>query len=202
MKYCKRIACLALCILLSASLLTACSGKNPDIQPMEAEEAVNFSYDYIGGTDVMPIIGFNGAQTYTYSTNGQSIPESITDEFMQMVKECGVNTISSNGADFATYPELTKKLLDLGEKHGVGIYVVDSLISNSLGENALSLQELDERVSNYIDHPACVGVYVKDEPSSDVYNKHDPHRMALYSPTFQNFKKCLLYTFTAYVTGY
>ncbi len=195
MKYCKRIACLALCILLSASLLTACSGKSAAIEPMEAEEAVNFSYDYIGGTDVMPIIGFNGAQTYTYSTNGQSIPESITDEFMQMVKDCGINTISSNGADFAAYPELTKKLLDLGEKYGVGIYVVDSLISNSLGEDALSLQELDERVSNYMGHPACVGVYVKDEPSSDVYNKHDPLRMALYAPTFQNFKKLDIATY-------
>ena len=133
MKYCKRIACLALCILLSASLLTACGGKSA-IAPMEIEEVVNFSYDYIGGTDVMPIVGFNGAQTYTYSTNGQSIPESINDEFMQMVKECGINTISSNGADYARYPELTAKLLGLGEKYGVGIYVVDSLISNSYGE--------------------------------------------------------------------
>lgn len=194
MKYGKRIACLALCILLSASLLTACGGKSA-IAPMEIEEVVNFSYDYIGGTDVMPIVGFNGAQTYTYSTNGQSIPESITDEFMQMVKECGINTISSNGADFARYPELTKKLLDLGEKYGVGIYVVDSLIYNNYGENALSIQELDERVNNYINHPACVGVYVKDEPSSDVYNKHNPDRMALYSPIFKNMKELGITTY-------
>ena len=196
MKYCKRLLCLALCALLSASILTACgTEKTSEIKPMEIEEVVNFSYDFVGGSDVMPIIGFNGAQTYTYSTNGQSIPESITDEFMQMVKDCGINVISSNGADYARYPELTMKLLDLGEKYDIGIYVVDSLISNSLGEDALSLQELDERISNYINHPACVGVYVKDEPSSDVYNKHDPLRMALYAPTFQNFKKLDIATY-------
>ena len=190
MKYGKRLLCLVLCTLLMGSLSTACTkDKTPVIEPMEIEEAVNYSYNFVGGTDVMPIIGFNAAQTYTFSTNGQSMPESITDEFMQMVKDCGINVISSNGADYARYPELTKKLLDLGEKYGVGVYVVDSLISNSLGEDALTLEELDERISNYINHPACVGVYVKDEPSSDVYNKHDPHRMALYAPTFQNFKK-------------
>lgn len=190
MKFSKRILCLMLCVIMSASLLTACANKEtPVIEPMEIEEAVNFSYDFIGGTDVMPIVGFNGPQKYTYSTKGQSIPESITDEFMQMVQECGINVISSNGADYATSPELTMKLLDFGEKYGIGIYAVDSLISNSYGEDALSLEELDERINNYVNHPACVGVYVKDEPSSDVYNKHDPHRMALYSPIFQNFKE-------------
>ena len=190
MKFSKCILCLMLCVIMSASLLTACANKEtPVIEPMEIEEAVNFSYDFIGGTDVMPIVGFNGPQKYTYSTKGQSIPESITDEFMQMVQECGINVISSNGADYATSPELTMKLLDFGEKYGIGIYAVDSLISNSYGEDALSLEELDERINNYVNHPACVGVYVKDEPSSDVYNKHDPHRMALYSPIFQNFKE-------------
>ena len=76
MKFSKRILCLMLCVIMSAFLLTACANKEtPVIEPMEIEEAVNFSYDFIGGTDVMPIVGFNGPQKYTYSTKGQSIPE-------------------------------------------------------------------------------------------------------------------------------
>ena len=72
---CKKILSLALCLLMAASLFTACGKeKTPKIEPMELEEVVNFSYDFIGGTDVMPIIGFNGPQVYTYSVNGQSIP--------------------------------------------------------------------------------------------------------------------------------
>lgn len=184
---CKKILSLTLCLLMAASLFTACEKeKAPAIETMELEEVVNFSYDFIGGTDVMPIVGFNGPQVYTYSTNGQSIPESITDEFMQMVQECGINVISSNGANYATNPGLTEKLLDLGEKYGIGIYVVDALITNNIGENAMSVAELDERINNYINHTACVGVYVKDEPSTDSYNKHNPHRMSLYAPVFKN----------------
>lgn len=184
---CKKILSLTLCLLMAASLFTACEKeKAPAIEPMELEEVVNFSYDFIGGTDVMPIVGFNGPQVYTYSTNGQSIPESITDAFMQMVQECGINVISYNGANYATNPGLTEKLLDLGEKYGIGIYVMDALITNNIGENALSVAELDERINNYINHTACVGVYVKDEPSTDSYNKHNPHRMSLYAPVFKN----------------
>ena len=55
----KRMVCVALCAVMAASLFAACTGKKTAaIAPMEIEEAVNFSYDFIGGTDVMPIIGF------------------------------------------------------------------------------------------------------------------------------------------------
>lgn len=198
MKYSKlkRRLCVTLLATMSVLIFTACKNRaTTAIEPMEVEEAVNFSFDFIGGTDVMPLVGYNGSQIYAYSTKLQSIPDSLSDEFMQMVKECGLNVMSYNGVDYASYPERTMQLLDLGQKYGVGIYVRDSLISKSNGENALSIEELDERINNYFNHPACVGVFVVDEPSSDSYNAHKTNRISQFAPVYTNLAKLDIATY-------
>ncbi len=189
MKYskCKRVICLMLCAVLAVSLFASCgrSEKTPVIEPMEIEEVDTFSFDFIGGTDVMPIAGFYGPQIHSYSSKGQSLPDYYTDEFFELLTECGLNVICYSGADYAVDPELTMKTLDLGQKHGIGIYVSDSYITNNVAENTLSVTELDERLSNYIDHPACVGLQVVDEPSSDNYNAYAERRMSDYATLYQ-----------------
>ena len=126
----------------------------------------------------------------SYSARGQKLPDYYTDEFFSLVAECGVNVLAYTGADYADDPELTMKLLDLGEKYGIGIYVTDSYITSNIGENTLSLEELDERVNNYINHPACLGLQVVDEPVSDNYNSYHPEKnMKLYSTLFNRLKE-------------
>lgn len=180
-----------LCVAVMSTLFVGCGKKEEEvaIEPMEIEEADTFSFDLIGGTDVMPIGGYHGPRSYGYSVKGQKLPDSYSDEFFEMLAECGLNVISYNDADYAKDPDLTMKMLDLGKKYGIGIYVTDSYITGNTGENAISLQDMDERLNHYINHPACVGLQVVDEPSSDNYNTHNPKRMALYAPIFQNLNQ-------------
>ena len=193
----KCMVCVMFCVVLVGLLLAACTnvGKTAAIEPMESEEIEQYSFDFIGGTDVMPIVGYYGPHYRAYSTLGQKLPDYNSDEFMQMVKDCGINIISFNEVDYASIPKETKKLLDLGNKHGVGIFVTDSLVYNSMGDNALSVVELDERINNYINHPACVGVYVKDEPGSNNYNAHVAVKIADVAPIFQNLAKLAVPTY-------
>ena len=122
----KYMVCVMFCVVLVGLLLAACTnvGKTAVIEPMESEEIDQYSFDFIGGTDVMPIVGYYGPHYRAYSTLGQKLPDYNSDEFMQMVKDCGINIISFNEVDYASIPKETKKLLDLGNKHGVGIFVI------------------------------------------------------------------------------
>lgn len=165
-----KVISVVLCLSTIGSLFTACGKQEPEktvakpMELMEIEEVDTLSFDFIGGTDVMPLAGYFGPQAYSYSAKGQNIPDYFTDEFMQMVVDCGVNIFSANGAEYSTYPEKTQQLLDLCEKHGIGLFVNDYNVNQKLGEESLSLIELDEQLQNYINHPACIGAYVVDEP--------------------------------------
>lgn len=182
-----------ICVTMLSSIFTGC-GKQEEkktvaepMELMEVEEPISFSFDFIGGTDVMPLAGYFGPQAYSYSANGQNLPDYFSDEFMEMVVGCGVNVITANGAEYVSYPYKTQELLDLGEKHGVGIFVNDSTVNLNLGENVLDIQRLDEQLSNYINHPACVGAYVVDEPTTDYYMNETPGKtLAEYSPLIKN----------------
>ena len=131
----------AMCISVCIPLLFGCGSQKPVVEAFPAEEVVTFSFDFLGGTDVMPIGGFYGPMDKSYSARGQKLPDYYTDEFFSKLAECGINVLAYAGADYAVDPDLTMKVLDLGEKYGIGIYVTDSYITNNIGENTLSLEE-------------------------------------------------------------
>lgn len=180
------------CLVMCCSLFTACDSKvgkkaAEPMELMEVEEVDTYSFDSIGGTDVMPLGGYFGPHSYAFSANGQSLPDYYSDEFMQMVVDCGVNLITSNGAEYSTYPNKTFELLDQAEKFGIGIFVNDGLVNGSLAEDTLPLEQLDDRLSAYINHPACIGAYVVDEPTTDYYISDEiSRRLADYAPLIQN----------------
>lgn len=195
MKYRKLIKVVSgmLCVTVLSSLIAGCDKQEKQqnvaepMELMEVEEADTFSFDFIGGTDVMPLAGYFGPQVYSYSASGQSLPDYFSDEFMELVTGCGVNVITANGAEYVAYATKTQELLDLGEKHGVGIFVNDSTINQNLGEETLDIQRLDEQLSHYIQHPACIGAYVVDEPTTDYYMNETPGRtLEEYSPLVKN----------------
>ncbi len=161
----KRFICLLLSGVIIIGLLSGCqTDEKVVIEDMEIEEVYNYSFDFIGGEDVMPIAGFLGPYAGSYAVDGVTLPNYISEEYYQMIADCGVNIINYTTTDYNSTPDLTRKMLELGEEYGVGLFVTDKVIDENRGENALSAHELGERISNYIDYSAFCGIYVADEP--------------------------------------
>lgn len=162
-------------ILMLAMLLSLCAcssneaSKTVEIEPMEAEESLGVSFDILGGKDVMPLAGYYGPYTGSFSYNGQTMPDYVTDEYFQMIAESGINLIVSSPVTYDSSPDTIEKALDLGEKYDIGMYVGDSYITGNLGENTLSVEEISAQLAKYRNHPAFCGLTVVDEPGSEVY---------------------------------
>ena len=155
-----------------------------------SDQVATMSFDYIGGADVMPIVGFFGPQVYCFTENKEDMPDYFSSEFMQMVADCGVNIISANGAEYSEYPEKTKELLTQCHKFGVGLFVNDHVINANLGEQALPLEEMEKQLQNYVTHPACVGIHLVDEPKTEKYMSHSGNGYVhLYTPVARRLKQ-------------
>lgn len=168
LRYLKR----GISVLFATTMLLSvfgCAKEEVVIEPMEIEEVYSLYFDALGGKDVMPISGYYGPRDEAVSFDGQSLPDQFTDEMFQNIAGCGVNMIHHTYTNYQFAPELTIKMLELGEKYGIGICVQDSQVSQRLDEDALSLEELDTRINEYSDYPAFAGLYIVDEPGSPIY---------------------------------
>lgn len=178
---------LVLAVTMTASCV-GCTPKNSEgqdqtvvIEPMEAEESYALSFDIIGGKDVMPVGGFFGPYSATnFSPNAQTIPDFFTDEYMQALADCGVNLLPHTDTD--TSGDLGTKLLDLGEKYGIGVYIKDNSILNMKGRNnKIDVDVVSAKLAQYRNHPAFCGMYVVDEPGGESYwSKGDGNDMEDY----------------------
>lgn len=137
------------------------------IEPMEIETVNTYGFDFLGGTDVMPILGFYGPSPSSASVNGVAMPDYVTDEIFEAIADCGINLLGYSPTDYNKSPEYVLKMLELGEKYGVGITVTDSGISEY--DEELTLNKVDERIKEYSNYPAFCGVYGVDEPSSATF---------------------------------
>lgn len=165
----KRILSSALCVSLLVGL-SGCAMKTSkvEIEPMEAEESYALSFDFIGGKDVMPVGGFYGPYTAAYAPNAQPLPDFYTDEYAADIAAAGVNLIVYSPSDWSGSEG--QKMLDLGEKHGIGVFINDHSIYNMKGkDNELSVEVISEKVAQYRNHPAFCGMYLKDEPGGLTY---------------------------------
>ena len=140
-----------------------------DIAPMEIEEVNVYSFDYIGGQDVMPIIGYYGPCPYMYSYDGNNQPSGVTDEYYQMIAESGINILSYPQNDYKTQPENVMKMLDLAHKYGIGQAVVDYNIAMNY---EITREEAVDFMKDYINHPAYVGNFVWDEPGNTQFDSY------------------------------
>lgn len=174
-------------LLLTGMLLSlvAC-GKEKAIAPMEIEEVQAVSFNFIGGTDVMPISGYYGPYMVESSVDGESFPNYITDEIFEMITDCGVNMTHYTRTDYKSSPENTKKLLELGEKYGLGIFVQDTALKAMATGKKDNRLKVSERITQYSDYPAFCGVYVADEPGTPYYypTKEQAHDISAYVPLF------------------
>lgn len=166
----KRTLCMGLVMSMAVAALTGCQSKRTSsfqLEAMEPEEAPAYSFEFIGGDDVMPIGGYYGPYVTNYSEDAQSPPDYITDEIWKMIADCGVNLMTYSIADYASNPDAVIRNLEYGEKYGVAVTVYDSKIQG-MGQNP-SVDELTLRLSNYMNYPAFAGVYLIDEPSTDYF---------------------------------
>ncbi len=156
-------------LLAQAACAKEDTSKKVTIEPMEPEESYALSFDILGGKDVMPVGGFDGPYSgRNHSPNAQPLPDFFTEEYMKTFAECGVNLILYAEDDYAT--EKGQKLLDFGEKYGVGIFINDNSICNMRGKDEkLSVELLSEKVAKYRNHPAFCGLYLVDEPGGKTY---------------------------------
>ena len=204
MKYKKitKLLSLVLCCSFVVSSLGACefAGEKKVFEPMEIEEVDTYSFDFIGGRNVMPITAYHGPHTYQYSAQGQTIPDYFTDEFMQKIADIGVNLVVATGVDYTKNTDKAKKLLELGNKYGVGMFLHDTTVNANLDDDTLSIEELDAQINQYINEPSCCGLYIIDEPANaEYYPEQTQKYISRYGKLFQNldalnvFGYCNLY---------
>ena len=167
----KRLVSAGLALSLTAALLIGCAkDEKVAIEPMEAEESLALSHDYIGGKDVMPIGAFYGPHVAGYSIDGQSTPDYINDYYFEAMADAGINIMMQTNVDYTVSPALMKQLLDLGEKHNVAVMVNDSEV-RTMGEDGseIDMEALSTRMAEYMTHPAFGGFYVQDEPWTNTF---------------------------------
>ena len=181
-------------VLVGAMLLnvSACgNAKDVVIEPMEQEEVYAVSFDFLGGADVMPISGYYGPLTGQYSVNGESLPDYFTDEIFEKISGAGINMIHHANTNYALAPEQAIQMLELGEKHNVGICVFDGQICQPAPGVDKDLNVVDARISEYCDYPAFCGLYVVDEPGTSYFHptENQSRDLSTYVTVFQTLKK-------------
>lgn len=164
-----RIVAGSLAMVMAISSLMGCSAKKEtvsvDIKPMEAEEIYSYSFDMIGGSDVMPLTGYFGPCLPMQSYGGNNQPSSLTDEWYQAVVDCGINVLTYPQIDYKSAPEATMKMLDLAEKYNIAQLVFDSELMASY---EATKEEVVEMMSEYLTHPAFAGFFLYDEPGNAI----------------------------------
>lgn len=182
----KRFLSMFLVGSLLLSNLVGCSEEKKVIEPMEAEESFAISSDAIGGDDVMPISGYYGPYANVVSLNGVTLPNLVSEEFFKALADCGVNLVSHSITDYATAPQIVERILEYGEKYGIGIVIKDETLIE-LGQENVSLAEISLQLSKYMNSPAFAGIYICDEPYTDTYHTanvpdRDIHRYEKIAP--------------------
>lgn len=184
-----------ICIVLSAVMFASVCGcskreqanATTEMAPLEVEQADAYSFDFIGGTDVMPIGGFYGPFPSTQSIDGDAVPNYITDEIFEMIADCGLNLIVQHITDYNVTPQYAIEMLELGEKYGVGITVNDSGLPH--GEGTLSLNQTAKRINEYSNYAAFCGSHVVDEPSHIYFNYNESRTIDKYAPKLNNLSQ-------------
>lgn len=165
-------------IILAAVLLfgiTGCAGTNNADNYVISEQreplpVYKLSYNAIGGGDVMPLGGWWGPHEAYYPTvNGNNVPNYVSDEIFALLAECGMNMTSASPNDYVSESarEDLMKALDLSQKYGMGYIIQDARFVN-----ATTVAEQMKNFADYLNHPALVGIHVRDEPKANQINQY------------------------------
>lgn len=192
----KKLTCIALGLILGlvGSISVGCGSKGSPLvlykegmeytetQKIAPGEVYALTYDFLGGSDVMPIGGFYAPYASGGSDNGNQQPDFLTDYFFQAIADCGINMMfySQDRWSLGGTNTSLNKALDLCEKYGIGYYVDSYYVLGQLGTRTqdypLESMELatdagKEKLSQLVDELTdngrrkCVlGILGQDEP--------------------------------------
>lgn len=169
-KWIKKIS-FGLALVMTVSQISGCSwDSSKEIEPMEAEESPAVSYDIIGGKDVMPV----GTQWGPYVTtalceDGQMVPYMITDEMWSDLADMGINLLFQNADRYNVNEQVVLDSMDLCAKYNMAYCVHDEEIQNMIFNGTATLENVTERLSEYMNHPAFGGVHLIDEAKTEYY---------------------------------
>ena len=167
----------AICLSLTGLLLlsqTACGKASTKYVTAEKVEPLAYKsvyFDFLGGKDVMPIGGFFGPyESHEVEINCENFPDYYSDDIFEKIHDCGVNAI----VYYNTVTDIaTKKILEMGEKHGVGLFVKDEMLlelmedysamANEFTPDDLDFNEFERRMYEYNQYDSCLGLHVRDE---------------------------------------
>lgn len=167
----KSIMCtgLAITVAVGAVGCSATQGKEvhteTKIEKMEAETPAKFGFNAIGGTDVMPIMGFFSPVVSSVSWNANPMPDYLSDDMFNLMNECGINVIGPGLTDYINVPNFVIRMLEQGEKHGIGVLVSDHRIM----DETLSIEEVDSYINEYANYSSFVGMHLVDEPATNYF---------------------------------
>ena len=151
----------AMCLIVAACSKT--NGSYREAKDWGDYPVYKLGFDIMGGDDVMPIGVWWAPYVAPYgSFNGNNWPDYVTDYYYDLIAECGVNFISVSYDNYprgTEYAESVMKGLDLAAERNLGYFVYDSMVKYITDIDALKLQ-----IAPYIDHEACIGIHIQDEP--------------------------------------
>ncbi len=139
--------------------------KVSEMELMPVEQANTYGFEFLGGTQVMPIGGFYGPLPKANTTYPELVPNYISDEYFRMIEDCGVNLIVYSEVYYESDPLSVKRMLELGERYGIGITLKDRRY-----EKDLTTELAAEYLSDYQNYRAFCGVHAVDEPKSTHYD--------------------------------
>lgn len=128
-----------------------------------------YTYSLTGlGDDVMPVVGFGGPyEPSGTSYNGHVQPNFNEDYYWQLLKNAGVNNICFAWNEYRANSDAIMRALDQAQKFGMTYFVRDNMVAYwSSGSSLAQGLTLEEITAPYINHPACAGVFGRDEPSA------------------------------------
>lgn len=131
------------------------------------EQVHTYGFEFLGGKDVMPVGGFYLPTPKSSEEVGFEMPDFITEEYFEKIAECGINLIVYSEVFYDTHPECVKRMLELGEKYGIGITVSDRRLSNWKGD--LTREKVKAALADYRHYKAFCGCYGVDEPTTEYY---------------------------------
>ena len=156
-------------VCFSSLAVTACnntSATTTDYDKVYPDRVVNtYSFDIIGGQNVMPIGLYFGPYTPNGSTNGNVMPNFTDEYYIKLIAEAGINLFTYCPENYPQARESIKKVLTLSEKYNIGYYVnAYDVVNMTHGFKPLDVDKLKSVVSEFTDYKSFVGFYSKDEP--------------------------------------
>ena len=142
----------------------------------------SFTFDYLGGSDVMPIGGYFGPYSSGGSLDGNNRADLLTDKIFKAIKDAGVNMIVYGsdrwiGEDGGSAANL---ILDLCENNNIGCFMESLWIKTQLGdhltpynvddmelktvEGIRTLQRILDNMTKNGERKSVLGLFVIDEP--------------------------------------